>query len=239
MSLDVITHWFSLPPLSVLVSELGDGRLTPPPYHLCRVNGVPRFTCQKLKPWCTHLLALSGSFEALICSYFVISNPQPSSVHGADLPREFLIQRKLLSANVMDLPHARLWVPATQSIGPVVRPSHLFSNVSIPLRFHTSLSYSFTSYLANDTFIKQKNQQTTDCQVQFCLVGHHPHPRWLLGRLPAPVLQLRRRRNSMRASAACPLRARSRQQWSLRDVRVLYHGRMRRRQGIKLCSLQW
>lgn len=110
-----------------------------------------------LKTWCTHLLALCPSLsDASICSYFI--NPQPSSLHGVDPPQEFLIQRKLLCANATDLPHVRLWVPATQSKGPVVRPSHLFLSkreypFEIPYRRYPRVPHHITVM----TLLKQQN----------------------------------------------------------------------------------
>jgi len=121
----------SLLPLFIFIPGMGKGGLRrdfPLSHDLYRPNGwCTTFHMQKadnLVHPCT--CSVSGSSEALICSCFVISHSQPSSFHGADLPQELFIQRKPLCTNVKELPHVRLWVPATQSKGPVVRPSHLF-----------------------------------------------------------------------------------------------------------------
>jgi len=127
----------------------------PPPHHLYRANGVPPFTCKKLKTWCTHFLALyPNPSVSLICPYFMIShhNMRPSSLHGADIPFE-----EAASSKCYGLTRARLWVPATQSKGAVVRSSHSFSpDVSIIPYPRVSHQVTLMTYSSNNKINRQQ-----------------------------------------------------------------------------------
>ena len=135
--------------------------------------------------------------------------------------------RKLFCPNVMGLPRARLLgsLQLNQRIPLVIRFCPNVSTLEIPYCPYPRVSHNVT--LMTRLVSNNINRQPT---VRFSSVSSMIiRPRWLLGRLPAPALALQpmRRRNSVHASAACRPRPRSRQQWSLRDVRVLYHERMR------------